>query len=468
MNYLDSLRQQTNTAYTENGAPTNASTLDANLDFFSRAGAMRNDISGVKKLFNLAYAEDPQLAIRNLFYIRDIRGGQGERKIFRECLKEISETDMAKVVSLIPEYGRWDDLFYTGVDVSEIIKAQLEEDEKNMREGNSVSLLAKWLPSENSSSQKTASLAREIISGLNISEKIYRKRIVALRKYLNILERLMSSNRWEDINYEKLPSQALRKHVGAFKRHDVTRYEEYLKAVNSGEKKINTSTLYTYEVYDMVNSGQEDTANAMWNNLPDFTNGKNALVVADVSGSMGGRPMSVSVSLALYFAERNNGPFKDYFMTFSENPKMQKVVGKTLRQKMRNLQNADWGMNTDIEKVFQAVLSAAVESGAKQDEIPSVIYIISDMQFDSCISRANKTAFLVAKDSFEQAGYTLPHIVFWNVRAGNNSPATKFDNRVTLISGSSQSTFRYAVEGKSPMELMNDVLSSERYSKIKL
>ncbi len=277
----------------------------------------------------------------------------------------------------------------------------------------------------------------------------------------------MSAREWEAINYETIPSQAHRKHVDAFKRHDETRYNEYLEEVKKGEKKIKTSTLFTYEVFDMVSEGKDDVANVMWEKLPDYTNGKDALVLADVSGSMQGRPMSISVSLALYFAERNKGIFNGYFMTFSERPQLVQVLGNSLTERLRNIQNAHWDMNTDIQKAFDAILDAAIKNGAKQEEMPTTLYIISDMEFDQATEENDETNFEVAKRKFAEHNLTLPHVVFWNVDSRNDqSPATLYDDRVTLISGASPSTFRYAVEGKTPLESMNDILNSERYNRI--
>ena len=470
MSYLDNLKQTTNkTTYTENGAITNQSTLNPVLDFFSMAAAMRGDKEGAVRLFSKACSFDQQLAIRALFYVRDIRGGQGERDIFRACIASLPVDVQAKIAKYVSEYGRYDDLMYfkSYEIVNEIIKEQLATDEANMKAGNSVSLLAKWLPSENASSRETKILAKTVREALGLKPSEYRRKLSALRKYINILERQMSANRWEEVNYEKLPSQAHRKHVDAFKRHDEERYSGYIEAVEKGEKKINTSTLFTYEVFDMVKKGQDEVANAMWNNLPDYTNGKNALVLADVSGSMSGRPMSISVSLALYFAERNKGSFNGYFMTFSAVPQLIQVTGDTLKQKLSNIENAQWDMNTDIQKAFKAILDAALLNKATQEEMPSVLYIISDMEFDRATEENDQTNFEHAKSMFEAAGYKLPHVVFWNVDARNDqSPATMYDNNVTLISGSSQSTFRYAVEGKTPIESMNDILNSDRYSKI--
>lgn len=468
MSFLRELQKTTNRTKTENGAETNLSSLNAVLDFFAMAGAMRGRVEDAVKLFSKAYAEDPLMALKALFYLRDIRGGQGEREVFRACLAKVPSDVLKKNMSHIPHYGRWDDLFVLKLsDIAKLIANQLEADELAMAEGGSVSLLAKWLPSENTSSEKTRSLARKLAKELKLSPAKYRRRVVALRKYIKLLEQQMSANQWDEINYEQVPSQAMRKHTKAFRRHDEERFSEFLGEVEKGEKKIKTSTLYTYEVFDLISEGEEETANALWQNLPDYTNGSNALVLADVSGSMEGRPMSISVSLALYFAERNTGPFNGYFMTFTSQPRLQKVLGKTLATKLNNIENAEWHGSTNIEAAFKAILDAAKKNKASADEMPKVLYIISDMEFDQCVANGGMTNFENAKQMFEEAGYQLPHVVFWNVDSRqNNLPALDNDGNVSLISGSSQSTFRYALEGKTPVESMNDILNSERYSLI--
>lgn len=476
MSFLDELQKSTNKTVTENGAVTNKGSLNHLLDFFSLAGAMRATPAQAVQLFEQAYLSDRQGAVRCLFYLRDIRGGQGERTVFRECFRKLHDIDQetsTKLLQYIPEYGRWDELLQVVTTNNQaavdIIKAQFEKDEAAMKAGESVSLMAKWLPSENTSSQKTRNLAKFLAKALELKPSQYRRKVVALRKYIKLLEEQMSAREWEQIDYSKLPSQAQRKHTKAFKKHDETRYAAYLEAATKGEAKMNTATLYTYEVFDKVAEGDTKAANAMWANLPDYTNGTDALVVADVSGSMSGRPMSVSVSLALYFAEHNKGVFKDCFMTFSESPQVLKINGGTLAQKLRAIELSPWGMNTNLEAVFTTLLGAAVASGAKGDDMPRVLYIISDMEFDQAIRNPNATIFDNAKAQFEAAGLQLPHLVFWNVNAHQvQTPATKFDNRVTLISGLSQSTFKYAVEGKTPEELMEEVINSERYATIEV
>lgn len=475
MSFLEELHKDTNRAssLTENGALTNSSTLSPLLDFFSRAGAMRGREHEAFGLFQKAYAADPQNAIRCLFYLRDIRGGQGERSVFRYILNQFDDEMLLKLVRYIPEYGRWDEV-PINEKTADLIAEQIAEDEKNMEAGKPVSLIAKWLPSENTSSPKTRAEANKLMKLLGQKPRQYRKTIVALRKYIKLLEQTMSAKAWAEIQFDKIPSQAHKKHTKAFFRHQEERYRAYLESVTKGEAKMNAETLYTYQIYEMVkgwnvSKDKIQAANALWQSLPDYTRGANALVLADVSGSMSGLPMSISVSLALYFAERNEGPFKDYFMTFTSKSRLQKIEGSNLKERMDSIESAEWHGSTNIQSAFDAILRAAQSNNAKADELPKILYVISDMEFDSATYGNTETNFEAAERKFREAGFELPHIVFWNVNArGNQSPATKYDNHVTLISGSSQSTFKYAVEGKTPVEAMMDILNSPRYSQIEV
>ena len=477
---------------TENGAVTHSTTTNAVLDFFALAGAKRNDISGAKTLFRKAFSEDRQLAIRALFYLRDVRGGQGERNLFRQLFKELIRMDLSaaeQVIEFIPEYGRWDDVVavygFGGINeaAKDLIVGQFHTDIENYENGNSISLMGKWLPSENASSANSRVMARTIAADLGLSNREYRKAVVKLRARIGLLEQQMSTNAWSEVDYGKLPSQAGRKHVKAFKRHDEDRYDAFLGNVLSGKTKMNAGTVATYEVLQTVRGGDDKAANAIWNSLPDYTNGENALVVADTSGSMhnwgwnsdpetrkgASKPLDVSTSLALYFAEHNTGPFNGYFITFSEAPQLVKVTGSTLTQKLHNISTATWGMSTNIERVFDLILQTAKNAGADAEDIPKVIYIISDMEFNSVSGGSNETNYEVAKRKFNAAGFQLPHVVFWNVASRNtNVPTTAAENNVTLVSGLSQSTFRYVLEGKTPVDSMLDILNGERYAQIVL
>lgn len=469
MSYLDELQKATNRTTTENGGATNASTLNPCLDFFALGASKRNDIDSAVRLFSKAYASDKTTALRTLFYFRDVRGGQGERDIFRACMEELSAIDPAvadNMLEFIPEYGRWDDLLYhraaNGVAVK-IVKEQLLKDAKT----DTPSLLGKWMPSENTSSEVTRKAAQSWAKSLGLKPSQYRRMLSKLRAKIDVLERKMSDKKWMDIKYENVPSQAFRKHTAAFDRNDHERYQEFIGAVNNGEKKVNTSTVTTAEVIQNVKKGDNNSANAIWKSLDNFVpEDLNAIVVADVSGSMCGRPMEISTSLALYFAERNKGYFANKFLTFSERPQLVEVLGETLTQKLRNIETADWGMNTNIERTLDALLAATVTSG-DTEHVPRVIYIISDMEFDRCATGADETAFENAKRKWKEAGLELPTVVFWNVDArSNNTPATKFDTNVVLVSGSNQSAFRFAMEGKTPEQLMHEVIDSERYAQI--
>lgn len=465
MSFLDELEKNTNEATTLNGAKTSRSSLSPCLDFFALGAAKRNQIDDAVMLFHKAYLDDKQTALRTLFYIRDVRGGCGERSIFRACMNKLAIIDptmFERMVEFVPTYGRWDDLLALPLTsgVIELIARQLIADRKT----DKPSLLAKWLPSENTSSKDTQRKAKALYRALEMTPREYRKMLSELRKKIGLLEQNMSRKKWADIKYNQLPSQAFRKHTKAFRKHDATRFEKFLERVQSGEDKVNTETLYTYEVYDVLRNGDEDAANTLWDNLPEYTV-QDALVMADVSGSMSGRPMSISVSLAMYFAEMNQGVFKNKFMTFSRHPQLVDIKGDTLKEKLRYIENAEWDMNTDIEKALDAILNAAIDSGAKDEEVPKILYIISDMEFDECVS--GKTAFEDMKDKWEAAGITMPTVVFWNCNSWQNQvPVTKNEQGVTLVSGASQSVFKIAVEGKTPEEVMDEVVNSERYAQI--
>lgn len=466
ISFLENLSANTSKGLTANGAVTYTETGSFCLDFFSQAGAMRKNPSEAVKLFSKAFGENRQVAVRILFYLRDVRGGQGERVLFRNCLEwlgtEFPEV-FQQVISHVPEYGRWDDLFFDNEKCIDLIRKQLAEDYV----AENPSLLAKWMPTINASSITTRKKAKFMAKKLGADEVEYRKTIRDVRKKIATVEEQMSARKWSGIEYSEVPSQAARIYKNAFKKHDEKRYGEFVDKAITGEVKINTSTLYPYQIYKDVQNNYSQTLEALWNQLPDYTVGKNAIVVADVSGSMSGDPMAVSVSLALYFAERNKGQFKDYFMTFSSTPKLQKVVGTTLKEKMNNLEHADWEQSTNLQAVFDVILQTVIDNSAPADELPSTIYIISDMEFNECCD--THTNFEHIKAKYSASGYDMPNLVFWNVNAsGKNVVARKHENGVALVSGFSPSIFKMAVENKTPEQVMLDTINSERYSPIEI
>ena len=404
-----------NLTYTENGALTHESSLSANVDLFFHGAAIRKSKpEQIVEYFNAAFKEDPTLALRILFYLRDIRGGQGERKVFRIALKDFlmnhSEWISEKNLLLIPEYGRWDDLVYM-IDeeninsekyhklietIRFILQKQLKEDLASARKQlPNISLLGKWLPSINTSSKKTRNQGRLIAKLLGFSEKEYRKTLSELRKALSIVETKITNGEYNDIDYSKLPSLAAIKYVNAFHRHDDERYNQYLSDLSNNKTgvKINTSTLYPADIVHKILRlrKSDDTMEQAWKNLPDYVDNLTGLVVADTSASMLGTPIEVCLSLAVYIAERNkNEAFKDYFITFSGNPQLQKIEGNSLHEKIHNLKNAEWNMNTNLQRVFDLVLDRAKAKNVPQEDMPQALIIISDMQFDcACTYRTN-------------------------------------------------------------------------------
>lgn len=479
--FQKALVSELNKALTENGAATNESTLDSLLDFFYHAPAKRGQPE-IEDMFFKALSSDDKTATQIMFYLRDPRGGQGERDSFRRCLKILAKerpTMFEAVLKLIPEYGRWDDIleFVDNDAVKNLIWQQLKQDLEYMTDGKSVSLLAKWMPSINTSSKKTAALGRKWAKAWDVSEQKYRKTLSALRRQIDIVEAKMSANKWSDVNYSAVPSRASMIYKEAFKRHDLVRYDEFTTKALNGEVKINSSVLFPYDIvkkygfsHGYSQSDFDATLEAQWKQLPNYADTtKNALVVADVSGSMSGDPMAVCLSLAIYIAERNSGCFKDQFITFSGNPKLQTLVGNTLRDKLKNLSAANWDMSTDIEAVFNLVLKAAINNKVSQEELPDSIFIISDMEFNVCTSDAETTNFESAKKAFESAGYTLPKLIFWNVASrGMQAPVTKDEKGVYLVSGCSPSIFQKAVNAAAttPLEMMSEVLSNPRYAAV--
>lgn len=473
---ITGMQKNQNKAYTANGALSNKSTLSDVLDLFYHAPARRGQNN--TKLFADAYSEDSLLALKTIFYVRDIRGGQGERETFRQALRWLYTNDKAtfeKIVDLVPVYGRWDDIleFVDNGVVRFAITQQLRKD----RFSDNPSLLAKWMPMANTHGNGAKATANRVLAGkwanaLGLSEANYRRTIVSIRKKLNLVETLMSAGKWDEINFEHVPSRAgmlLRK---AFSKRQAERYVAYLESVKKGDKKINASTLYPYEIVGKVMSGVwDETLEAQWYALPDYVEGddSNAMVIADVSGSMSGVPIQVSISLALYIAERNKGAFHNYFMVFSGTSELIAVKGKTLKDKINHVQKSDatWGQNTNLQAAFDSILRAAVQNRVPENEMPKKLFIISDMQFDS--SGANRTNFEVMKAKYAKAGYVLPTVVFWNVNSTNKEAPVTLDQRgVYLVSGASPSIFKAAINTRAinPMEMLLDVINSDRYAAI--
>lgn len=479
------LKKEANIALTENGALTYRTTQSDCLDLFATIGALRRESdSEIQSRFLRAYAENPDLAMKLLFYARDIRGGLGERRVFRTILAWLAmeyPASVEKNISHIAEYGRFDDLLIlldTPCEkaVLAYIKTQLAFDLANLAEQGEVSLLAKWLPSVNASNEKTVRTAKYIARKLGMTEAKYRKTLVKLRARIRILENNLRERDYT-FDYAKQPSKALFKYRDAFQRNDADRYSAFLTKVEQGEAKMNAGTLLPYEIVrpffqKKTTDAERRAINVTWNAQPDYTNKENALVVVDGSGSMYYNaepiPATVALSLGIYFAERNKGAFHNHFITFSENPQLVEIKGKDILDKIRYCHDYNEVANTNIQKVFELILHTAVKHRVPQSELPSTLYIISDMEFDTCTRGAGLTNFEYARELFASHGYVLPKVVFWNVASRNRQqPVTQNEQGVALVSGCSPRIFSMLTSGNfSPYAVMLEVLGSPRYAPV--
>lgn len=484
--FASRLIREANKTETENGAETYRSTTNPVLDFFYLAPA-RQGMDNIG-LFVDAFNFNPNLAIKAAFYLRDIRGGKGQRQTFRDILSYLYAYEQEVfnlVVPFVPDFGRWDDIlsFYDRGSVFQLVMNQLNLD----IESDHPSLLGKWMPSANTSSDDTRALALEWVSRLGMTQTSYRKMLSSLRAKIGIVERKMSSNDWDEIFYPGVPGRAMKLYRNAFERHDGERFTDFTEKAVKGEVKINSSTVYPHElVYLALNDHDNSTylnlkskvkastLDAMWNQLPNYVDlPKNILVVVDTSGSMFSnsagkdtkiKAIHVSVALGLYCAERNTGAFKDMFITFSSKPQVQIVKGKNLVEKVLNLSTASWSMNTDLQATMNLILRMAVEDQIPVEDMPSNIVIISDMQFDQCAQGTNLNGI---RRKYEQAGYPVPTVTFWNVQGRNvEAPALANDNGVYLVSGFSAETIGKVLNSESvtPEGLMLEVLNSPRYA----
>ena len=522
MTYGGKFSPTSNLMRTENGAlgfkSTNSALLDMNFKITSYRNKTDNEIC---QDFRKAYAENPMLALRWLFWVGDVRGGSGERRLFRVILADLAKNGQAKIVNqLIPllgEYRRFDDIYslmgIPGVKnaVNNFIVKQWNEDCQNYLNNKPVSLLAKWLKSENASSEETKKYAAKTREILKLTPREYRKTLSTLRKYIDVVERKMSSQNWQSIDYETVPSKANLNYNKAFLKHDEERRRAYLDALSKGEAKINSSVTYPYEIANKYVSGRygiksvDQALEGMWKALPNYMKDTNEsiLVVADGSGSMytsiskstTATALCISNALAIYFSERLHGEFKDKFITFSNTPKFVDLSGyttlkfvdlsgyTTLKDKLVRAYKENDCSNTNIEATFMMILNTAISNHMRQEDMPTTILIITDCHFDSLrgshyeytsrgyrmVNAVNyKALFPELIRRFEEAGYKMPKLVFWNLSNRDTAiPVTVNEEGVILLGGFSPATMKMALTGKTdPYEAMVDVLLNKRYDPV--
>lgn len=491
MNFANVMKRQAQTKLTENGAVAYNTLNNGLLDLFAVIGALRpQSESEIEQKFARAFNEDKLLATKMLFYAGNIRGGLGERRTFRVCLKWLANyypEIVVKNMANIPLFNRWDSLFVlenTPVESAmwEFIKVQLMSDIHAMKKNHSVSLLAKWMPSENTSSKRTVRLARKAMSALYLTPRNYRKTLSALRKYIKVVERDMSANQWGDINYEGVPSYAMKNYRNAFAKHDAIRFSNYIASLNKGEAKINASTLFPYDlvreyvnevwIWGCRNAKLAPVVEAQWKALPNYIEGENNYVVmADISGSMAGRPIMTSIGLAIYFAERNKGDYHNIYMTFTNEPHFINIKeGATLLENVKTVANTDVGYNTNLEAAFDYILKNAINNHISNEDMPKGLIVISDLEIDKYMRYYNWDFLEMMEHRFNAAGYEMPKIILWNVAARQDTYLSQNPN-VIYVSGSSPSVFKSfigALNGETAYDVMIKTLNDKMYDCVQI
>ena len=458
---------------TTNGMKAYKSTSNPLVDLFFKIGASRG--KDITREFTAAFAENKALALRIAQWARDVREGAGERQIFRDILVYLEKADpeaASLLMNKVPEIGRWDDLL---VFTNSALKAQaFSLIQKALNEGNG--LCAKWMP-------RKGPIAAELRSFMGMTPKSYRKTLVGLT---DVVETKMCARDWENIDFSKLPSLASARYRTAFYKNS-EKFKDYVAKLASGDKtvKVNAGAVYPYDVLKSIimqgwsarplTKTDRDFIIAQWDALPNYVEDANILPMVDVSGSMtcpagGGhrsgssvRCIDVAVSLGLYLADKNKGSFKDVFCTFSSTPELVNLKGDII-QKVEQMEESSWQMTTNVSAAFVEILKVAKSNNVPQEEMPKVLLILSDMQFN-CVSDGSSAMEDVRK-KYEAAGYEVPRIVFWNINSNDNVPVKHNENGAALVSGFSPTIVRNVLnagERFDPETIMLETIMSSRY-----
>ncbi len=473
--------QRYNTTRTTNGAVAYKKTNNYVLDLFGKAGVMRNNSKEeIENLIIHAMKEDKEQTVKLLFYFGDIREGMGERRFFQIAINLLGRkySDiMRKNIELIPFYNRWDSIYALvgtplEAEVFDFASRQLKED----LESEKPSLLAKWLCTTNDSSEEGRNFAFCTYKYFGYKSTIkYNQAVRKVRKKLNLIESKLTDKDYENIVMKEIPTKAQKVYSAALQRHIPEKFTEYYEALSEGTIERETKTLYPYEIINIQSSEQK---NALWKALPDFLEGnnENILPIIDTSGSMSSRIsnnsnytcLDVAIGLGIYLAERNKGYFKDFWVNFSEVPQFYTLNGKTLSDKIANLDYRNWMSSTRIEAVYNMLLDKAVFLDIREEEMPTKIFIVSDMQFN-CVRDYNSSVIADIDKKYRIAGYKRPTIVFWQVNGvSGNVPITVDTQNTMLVSGFSQNLLPYVLGDKewSPMNPIISIVESERYKPV--
>ena len=498
MNFAQAAKQNATNKLTENGAYAYSTTKNPVLDLFAEIGSLRSrSESDILMKFSEAFNYDRILATKMFFYAGNVRGGLGERRTFRIILKYLANTYPSIVrdnIALIPHFNRWDSIFtLIGTacenDMWQVITEQLTSDMVDVKRSKTsnkpvgISLLAKWMPTETAHNKNTITLAKRAIQKLGVSPRQYRKMLSALRKHLNIIERLMSANKWDEVEYPAVPSYAMKNYRKAFGNHDQERFSAYIESLKKGEKKINASTLYPYDLVHQYSGALnpwcgnhykvDDIVEAQWKALPNYVEGENnILVMADVSGSMSGRPMETSIGLATYFAQHATSDYHNLYMTFTDRPHFVSLDGcKTLCSAVHKVASTDVGYSTNLSAAFTHILQHAVSNSIASEDMPKALIVVSDMEIDPYFHGKRGFDFVqTQKMNFARYGYKLPKLIMWNVEARNDTFLSQSED-VLLVSGQSASTFKQLcgdLNGVTAWDLMLKTLNDPMYDCIKV
>lgn len=481
--------QESNNERTTNGGLAYKTTRNANLDLFGKSGEI--GYPSFLEDFKLAFKEDSQLALRNLLHTRDIRGGKGVRNTFQKGLYwlSINHPDTILKSDLLEktvEVGYWKDLYQlvekhdVGI---EIKKRVINLIARGLDDPDCNSLAAKWLPLKG----PVASMLR---SYLRLTPKELRQKVVALRT--EVTERLICENRWGDVVYQHVPSRCMHLLNKAFRRHDEDRFTSFIEDVSSGVTTMNSGTLYPHQVsapyahYTRCDRQMSrtpivinDVAEAQWKSLPNYLEGKTKgiLPVVDLSGSMDApvdrtaNPPSyahLAITLGAYISERTQGPFKDLVLTFADKPAFVDLTKTTtLASRLVEINKGRVGYSTNIEGVFNLLLSMITGQDLSQDQLPESLIFLSDTQ--SNFTSSDRHIYKLCQDKFKAIGYTAPKLIFWVLNAAkNNNVPVEFDSSgAALVSGFSSSTLKGILtdlEQYTPENVMLSVLSDSRYT----
>lgn len=467
---------------TTNGMRARVTTANNCVDFFYKVGASRG--RDVTEMFLKAFQENPELALRIVLWLRDIRGGAGERQLFRQLLKYIEQhvgtiftkEELIAVMNKVPEVGRWDDLF----DMQESFSRERVFDMISVGLDVGDGLLGKWLPREKSANK---SFAVAVMQHLGLTPRQYRKLLV---KLTTVVETPMCANQWDTINFSHVPSKAATLYKRAFHRHtkESGSYQNYIDSLvaKDGTVKVNAEAIFPHEVLkDITNSGYHNPSSqelsliqAQWEALPDFMDGQSVMAMVDTSGSMWSSSIpgtkmtaaNVAVALGMYCADKGKGKFKDVFVNFNSSPSIQVLTGGIV-EKIQQFVNTPWGGSTNIEAAFKAVLNLGVKSKLKEEEMPKILLILSDMQFDRCARDPDDSMLSMLKQQYNDAGYELPKIVFWNLCAHDNVPVKFNKSGTALVSGFSPAILKSILSDKlenfTPENVMIETVMAERY-----